>query len=91
MENKNLQQEREKRMEKWLKKANNILLNRTIVHVRYMDDEEMQLTGFYHRPLVIQLDDGTIFYSSKDDEGNDAGAIHYEKDNDDNYVLPVFN
>jgi len=85
------QKERAKRMANWVKKAELVLLNRKIVKVRYMDDEEMEQVGFtFHRPLVLQLDDGTLIYPSKDDEGNDGGAIHYCKENDENYILPVF-
>ena len=82
---------RSKRMDNWIKKAESVLLNRKIVNVRYMDDDEMELVGFTsHRPLVLQLDDKTIFYPSRDDEGNDGGAIHYQKENDDQSILPVF-
>jgi hypothetical protein len=85
------QEERAKRMNKWLKKAESVLLNRKIVKVRYMDDDEMELVGFHsHRPLVLELDDKTLIYPSRDDEGNDGGAIHYQKENDDDYILPVF-
>ena len=84
-------QERQKRLDNWVKKAESVLLNRTIVKVRYMDDEEMEQVGFtFDRPLVLQLDDGTLVYPSKDDEGNDGGAIHYQKENDEDYILPVF-
>ena len=83
--------ERSKRMDNWIKKAESVLLNRKIVNVRYMDDDEMEAVGFTsHRPLVLQLDDKTIFYPSSDDEGNDGGAIHYQKENDDQSILPVF-
>ena len=85
------QDERSKRMDNWIKKAESVLLNRKIVNVRYMDDDEMKAVGFtFHRPLVLQLDDNTIFYPSRDDEGNDGGAIHYQKENDDQSILPVF-
>ena len=56
-----------------------------------MDDDEMKQVGFtFHRPLILQLDDNTLIYPSRDDEGNDGGAIHYQKENDDDYILPVF-
>jgi hypothetical protein len=82
--------EKQKRMKGWIKKAESVLLNRKIVNVRYMDDEEMEELGFYSRPLVLQLDDNTLIYSSKDDEGNDGGAIHYLKEGDNDSILPVF-
>jgi len=89
MKEKNI--EREERVSKWQKKAESVLLNRKIVKVRYMTDEEMETVGFtFHRPLVLQLDDDTLVYSSRDDEGNDGGALHYDKEGDDDYILPVF-
>lgn len=73
----------------WNKKAESVLLGRSIVKVRYMADKEQEVTGFYRKALVIQLDDGTLLYPSADDEGNDAGAIHYHKKGDTEWVLPV--
>lgn len=73
----------------WNKKAESVLLGRKIVNVRYMLDEELEATGFYNRCIVIQLDDGTLLYPSADDEGNDAGAIHYQKKGDTEWILPV--
>lgn len=75
----------------WIKKAESVLLNRKIVSVRYMTQEEADNCGFYRKSIVIELDDGTLFYPSSDDEGNDAGAIHYVKQNDENYILPTIN
>jgi hypothetical protein len=66
-----------------------LLLNRTIVEVRYMTDEEANNLEFFHRGVALKLDDGTILYACKDNEGNDAGALHYFKDGDENTVLPV--
>jgi hypothetical protein len=31
--------------------------------------------GWARRPLVIELDDGTLMFASRDDEGNDGGAL----------------
>jgi hypothetical protein len=84
-------EDRKEILNNWVEKAESVLLNRKIVKVRYMTDEEMETVGFtFHRPLVLQLDDDTLVYSSKDDEGNDGGALHYDKEGDDNYILPVF-
>jgi hypothetical protein len=49
----------------------------------------MEMMGWYNKCVVIVLDDGTLVYPSKDDEGNDAGALFYQKDDTDDYVLPV--
>jgi hypothetical protein len=45
--------------------------------------------GWYSCPIIITLDDGTIIFPTSDDEGNDAGAIHYQKQGDNNFVIPV--
>ncbi len=76
-------------LDRWNKKAQSVLLGRKITGVRYMVDEEVENTGFYHKALVIRLDDGTLLFPSADDEGNDAGAIHYMKEGDDEWILPV--
>lgn len=59
----------------WLKKIEKLLLGRTIKLVRYMTNEEANEFGWYRRAVVIQLNDGTCIYPSRDDEGNDAGAL----------------
>lgn len=78
----------EKEMEDfWTGVAKEQLLGKKVVMVRYMSKEEAKGLGWYHRPVVIQLDDGNVIYPSHDDEGNDAGAMF--TNNDDQPVLPV--
>ena len=72
----------------WNKRAEELLLNRKIVAVRYMEDQEQEAHGWYSKCLVIQLDDGTLIYPSRDDEGNDAGALFFQTKEKDG-VLPV--
>jgi len=72
----------------WEEIAKNILLGKRIVMVRYMTEAEIKETGFYNVGLVFELDDGTIFWPTSDNEGNNSGAIHYAKESDNNYVLP---
>ena len=74
----------------WTNKANSILLNRKIIGVRYLEDVEQEAFGWYSKCVVIELDNGTILFPAKDDEGNDAGALHYlGGDTDMIDVLPV--
>lgn len=61
--------------EGWEDAAVKLLYGRKIKGVRYMNTEEMQSHGWYSRPFLIELDNGTILYSSRDDEGNDGGAL----------------
>ena len=59
----------------WTKKASDLLLNKKIVAVRYLTDEEKEDLGWYARCIVIQLNDGTMIFPSRDDEGNNAGSL----------------
>lgn len=50
-------------------------IGRKIVRARYMTHHEASEQGWNYRPLVLILDDGTIIWPSRDDEGNEAGAL----------------
>jgi|SaaInlV_100m_DNA_2_1039680.scaffolds.fasta_scaffold27136_3 hypothetical protein len=65
----------DKMADKWSKHGADKLFGRRIVHVRYMGETEAEDQGFHHRPIVIHLDNGTLIYPSRDDEGNDGGAL----------------
>jgi hypothetical protein len=51
------------------------LSGRTIVQIRYLDEEECQAMAIHHTPIVLQLDDGTLLWPMADSEGNDGGAL----------------
>lgn len=51
------------------------LVGRTIKSVLYMDNESAEEMGWYSRPIVIELDDGTQLIPMSDDEGNNGGAL----------------
>jgi len=72
---------------RWTDIAEKMLLNRKIVNVRYMLDEELEQLGWDEKCVVLQLDDGNIIFPSQDDEGNGAGSFF--TNNEDNPVLPV--
>ena len=69
----------------WNQKAKSVLEGKTIVEVRYMNDQEMEMMGWYSRPICFFLNDGTCCLLSSDDEGNDGGVLFY----DENGVLPT--
>jgi hypothetical protein len=75
--------------QEWTKKAEKLLLNKKIVSVRYLSTQEQEMLGWNSRCILMQLDDGTLIYPSRDDEGNDAGALFYENYKNEDYVLPV--
>lgn len=60
--------------EKWAREFSP-LVGRRIVAVRWQDPQEAMNCGFSSTPIVLQLDDGTLLYPMRDDEGNDAGAL----------------
>jgi len=65
----------DKRDDYWQKYAEAYLYGRRIMEVRYMTQEETEILGFSKRALVFQLDDGTIWFPTCDEEGNDAGTL----------------
>jgi hypothetical protein len=73
--------------QRWTKIASAQLKGRTIVEVRYLTAEEAAQLGWSRRPVVMQLDDGNIVYASRDDEGNDGGALF--TNNKKEPVLPL--
>ncbi len=75
--------------EKWNKHAESVLLNRKIIEVRYLTDDEMETMGWTKRPIGFLLDDLTFCFLSCDDEGNDGGVLFYGNQEDPNGVIPV--
>jgi hypothetical protein len=71
----------------WEKTANALLEGKKILAVRYMTDDEREQLGWYCRSVCILLDDGTWIYPSRDDEGNDGGALFTS--NESVPILPV--
>ena len=77
--------EKKKMIDKWNKVSQDVLQGRTIVEVRYLNDEEMEQLGWYKRPVCFILDNGEYCVVSSDDEGNDGGSLFYGSDG----VLPT--
>ena len=71
----------------WTGYAKKLLLHRKIALVRYMTEEEQAEIGWYSRSIVIQLDNGIALFPSRDDEGNDAGALFTS--DEDLPIIPV--
>ena len=59
----------------WNEVAQKLLLGKKIVNVRYLSKEEMDDMGWYVRTVAFQTEDGLWFFPSRDDEGNDGGAL----------------
>jgi hypothetical protein len=74
---------------RWEKYAEEHLLNKKIVKVRYMLPQEQEATGFYRKALIMVLDDGSMIFPSADDEGNDAGALFGQDKDGSGLTFPV--
>lgn len=74
--------------QKWTQYGNHRLMGKTVTHVRYMDKEECDHMGWESRPLVIVFNDGSFVFPSRDDEGNDAGAL-FGQGSDGDWTFPV--
>ena len=59
----------------WQRQAHEVLTGRTIRRVRYMAAAEVEEMGWNSAALVIELDNGVMLFPSRDDEGNEAGAM----------------
>ena len=73
---------------RWTKLSSDKLVGKKIVKVFYMPEDVTEEIGWYKRPLVIKLSDGSLLYPQMDDEGNDGGALYYQK-GDNGETLPV--
>ena len=73
---------------RWTKLSAKHLLGKKITKVFYMPEDVTEEIGWYKRPLMLQLDDGSYLYPQMDDEGNDGGALYYQK-GDKGETLPV--
>ena len=73
----------------WTGLAKKNLVGRKIVSVRYLSDEELETLDWYDKAIVIQLDDGSIIFPSRDDEGNGAGALFGQNEAGESIDLPV--
>ncbi len=74
---------------KWSKFAEENLLGRTIVGIRYLTDKETEAMDWGRSAIVLVLNDGTLIFPSMDDEGNGAGAIFGRSKDDKEFILPV--
>lgn len=59
----------------WIEKARSVLVGRTIVAARYLTNDEAERLGWSSRSVILELDNGDLVWPSRDDEGNDAGAL----------------
>ena len=73
----------------WVDLAAFLLKGKKITEVRYMTKEEAAQMGWGRRPVVLELEDGSLFWPSRDDEGNEAGAMFGNTPDGKPVTLPV--
>ena len=73
----------------WEEYGNKHLKGRTIVDVRYLTTIEMKGMGWHRKSIVLELSDGSLLFPSKDDEGNDAGALFGQSPDNKSLTFPV--
>jgi len=66
---------REEQDSYWTNYAHERLHGKRVSAVRYLTSEEAESMDWYHRPLVIEFEDGSYVFPSQDDEGNNGGAL----------------
>ena len=62
-------------MKDWSGDATKIFKGKVIKRIEYLSDQEVKDMMWYNRAPVIVFTDGSWIMASKDDEGNDAGAL----------------
>lgn len=78
-----------KRNKYWVSYANKHLKGRKIVNCRYLSEREVEDMGWGCRCVVIELDDGSMIFPSRDDEGNGAGALFGQSPKGESLTFPV--
>lgn len=73
----------------WTDYAKEKLVGKKIKSVRYLTNGEADDLGWYSRPIVIELNDGSLILPSMDDEGNNGGALFGQSNQGDDWTFPV--
>ena len=74
-------------MKDWSGDATKIFKGKIIKRIEYLSDQEVKDMMWYSRAPIIVFTDGSWIMASKDDEGNDAGAMFTS--NKEMSVIPV--
>lgn len=73
----------------WEDRAAKALVGRTITGARYLTQPEMDNLGWSKSVLLLTLDDGSLLFPSRDDEGNGGGALFGVDKGGNNLTFPV--
>lgn len=79
----------ENEVARWTEFAAEHLQGKTVFAVRYLTPDEAEALGWSSRPLMIEFDDGTLIFASRDDEGNGAGSLLGQTPDGTELTFPV--
>ena len=74
---------------RWISMAEEAMVGKKIIRVRWLHKPEYEAMGWFRSAIVLQLDDGTLLFPSRDDEGNGAGALFGQGPNGEEQTWPV--
>lgn len=74
---------------KWAEKAQEAFVGKRVSRVRYLSDTEMRALGWVESVLVLEFEDGTLIFPSRDDEGNGGGAMFGQGPSNEELLFPV--
>ena len=73
----------------WTEFAAQHLVGKRVVDVRYLSISESREFRWHCRPLVLQFDDGSVVFPSRDDGGHDGGALLGQSRDREPLTFPV--
>lgn len=73
----------------WVAYAKQNFVGKKIVQARYLSQKEADSLMWHSRPVVFQMDDGSLMFPSCDDEGNDGGVIFGQTKDGKDITCPV--
>jgi hypothetical protein len=73
----------------WTEYGQKHLKGKIVSDVRYLTPQEAEDMGWSSRPIAIFFSDGSYIYPSRDDEGNDGGALFGTAADGEDLLFPV--
>jgi len=70
------------------KKFNDLLVGKKVAEARYLTKDEADEWGLKKIPLVLFFSDNSLILFLSDNEGNNGGAAHYQK-GDEQFTIPT--
>lgn len=64
------------------------LIGKIIKEIRWMTDAEIEKVGWDRPATAIVLNDDTVIFPSRDDEGNGNGTLFGTRGDTDFYIFP---